>query len=593
MLGYGVVLAPPAVATPAETAAATAIRDAIVGATGVAPFLDGLTAVGAFAAPEPALTLVPSSATALGAKPLADALAKIGGALSSADSPSALAAALTTTVALDAGSGARSATFASTYSSTNGVDDVHVDVVITRPGVVTGIRLHSTAQPIDFSSTKGVVAQPSLHLAFDVTRDDTNGARLLAGPTIALDTTATLGATLSDVDASLGILGVTLDTPPTGSNAWTVTTHIVGGVRDPNNDGFLTTGATGEIAANGASAGLGTVAVANPGGGTLDGRLYIVPRLSPGIDNLPGATIDVTATSANLALDPTASYGAGALDTVAAFQRLTPFDLAQGVAQLAVTLDTAEHARPTASRIDLDLPLVRGSLADLVPGNEALQQFLKDHVTPSTTAGKPGEVDFSSVQTFLDELKATKGPGDPYAVTITGADFVNTDPAHPKLVFTVNVLRAPSDQPTDPLAPMLTAGPADVTYHGQYITTTVDFGTDAVDDKAKAAFRASLVGRQINAGGHSAVIASVSANTITLDPVPLGIAPGATSYWKNGTPSGVAYSIEAGDAKTGNVELGDALKPTAHIGGANSAYPQATTTVGYDVTLPLVLDLAP
>jgi Ca2+-binding RTX toxin-like protein len=588
---YGVAAAPgiASAATPEEQAAAADLRNALSGSAGAASFFDGLTAVGSFGTAEPALTLVPSEADALGTSPLADALAA-DAAFATADSPDALKDALNTTVTLadpaglPAGTKQRKATFTSSFDSGSGV--LHVDATISRADVPTGIRLHSVTKPIDFTSAKGVTAQPALHLVFDVQRD-TNGTRLVANPTIALDTTAALNGTLSDVDAALGILGVTLSAPPSGTNKWDVTTHLVGGVRDPNNDGFLTVGTAGELGAQGAPAGLGTVTVRNPGGGTLDGRLYITPRPSDSITNLPGANIDVTATAANLALDPTADYADGALAPVAAFQRLAPFDLAQGVAQLAVALDTIEHARPSNSLIDVNLPLARGSLADLVPGNEALEQFLTDHVTKSSVLGQPAKVDFASVQQFLDELAATKGPGDPYKVTISGADFVNTDAAHPKLVFTVNVHRAAKDQATDPLAPMLTAGPTGVSYGGHTVTSSFDFDTTPVE------FRDSLKGRQINAGGSSAVIDHVSGTTITLDPVPLGIDAAATSYWKNGTPTGVAYTIEDGDAKTGDVELGDALKPLAHLGGANSAYPQATTTAGYDVKLPLVLDLEP
>ncbi|MDQ1715915.1 MAG: hypothetical protein QOC60_1860, partial [Frankiaceae bacterium] len=79
MMGTGLAFAPAAsaTATPAETAAANAFRDAIGGTGGAASFLDGLTSVGAFATAEPALTLVPNSPAALGSTPLADALGKL------------------------------------------------------------------------------------------------------------------------------------------------------------------------------------------------------------------------------------------------------------------------------------------------------------------------------------------------------------------------------------------------------------------------------------------------------------------------------------------------------------------------------------
>ncbi|MDQ1709741.1 MAG: hypothetical protein QOG49_1126, partial [Frankiaceae bacterium] len=224
VIGSGIAVSPPAfaAATPAEIAAANALRGAVSGTGGAAPFLDGLTAVGSFATPEPALTLVPSNPRAIGTTPLADALAA-NSAYATADSPTALKNALNATVTLADGADvpatdtARTATFTSTLVSGTGVDTLHVDVVISRANVTTGIRLHSTTKPIDFSSDKGVVAKPSLHLAFDVVRDDTLGTRIVANPAIAVDTTAVLSSTLTDVDASIGILGVTLGTPPAGT----------------------------------------------------------------------------------------------------------------------------------------------------------------------------------------------------------------------------------------------------------------------------------------------------------------------------------------------------------------------------------------
>ena len=583
-----------AVPTPAETASVNALRTALSGSGGVVPFFDGLTAVGAFDSAQPALTLVPSSAKALGAAPMGDALGALG-SYAGAGTPADLAAALTHDVTLADG---RTASWKATYDSSAGAEHLRLDLVVSRTDVDTGIRLHSTTKPFDFSSTHGVQATQALHVALVLDRDAA-GVRLEAGPTYSVDTSAHLGSDASKVDAAIGILGVTLR-DATGSEAltaWTVTNStLTGAVRDPNNDGFLTLGDTGELGAKGAAAGLGSVVVAKTG--TLAGVLHITPRADGFVAGLPSANIDVTASSADLSTDPVAGYSDVALAPVAAFQRLSPFDLAQGMAQLAVTVDTLEHSRPAHSRIDADLPFVHGTIADLVPANEAFQQFLTDHVSP-TRAGRPAgvnqsEVDFASVQDFLKELTATTGPpGAPgrYSVTVPGAAFDVSVPDHPRLRLGLTIDRAASTQPTDPLAGMLSAGPTGVSYGVDTVTTPFDF---AKDDGRKA-LAASLAGRQLTAGDSTAVIKSVVGTLITLDPAPLTVAgqPAPASAWKGPVPTGVAYTIEDGDAKNGNVELADTLKAVTGLSKANAGRPQAVTTAQYSVTLPLVLDLSP
>src|SRR5206468_7546527 len=139
-------------------------------------------------------------------------------------------------------------------------------------------------------------------------------------------------------------------------------------------------------------------------GGTLSGTLNIVPQTPSPIDGLPGATVSVTVSQPDLSVGtPTASYPAHALDGVAAFETLSPFDLAQGVSQMSATLTQLQHAS-TTTPVDVALPFLHGTVADIVPANEMLQEFLQQHIHASTDPKVPGQPDFASIQDFLTEL---------------------------------------------------------------------------------------------------------------------------------------------------------------------------------------------
>lgn len=601
----GLHAVPPAGADPVDPAT-DAIRTAISGDGGYAAFVDGLAGVGAFGQQVSGLTLVPGNDDALKLKDLMSGALAEATDWSTANSVDALANALKATDKDYSGDPPATApftprhiTFGATASKNNGIDTLDVTATVTRT-VPTGIRLATATKPFDFSSDAGLKAKLTFVTHFLV---DTDGATawLEANPTTTLDVNAGVDK-FDDVDAAIGILGVTLDKGPDDDlGKYNELAHLNATVRDPNNDGQLSVGQNSELGASGAPAGLTTAAINKPGGGTLDGRLHIVPKQSSVVTNLPGAQVNVTVSASDLGqAGPTADYLDHALDAVAAFETLTPFDLAQGVAQLSATLTELQKSRPKDSTVDVDLPFLHGTVADIVPANEALQQFLADHVTPSAQPGLPSEVDFASVQKFLDELAAEKGPkgSTVYGVKITDAGFDDTDPAHPALKFTIGIHRDASDQSADVLADILSGGPANVTYHDTSVDSDKDWDQLAADDSTGTikAVVENLAGRQIIAGGHTAVIKKVTGKTITLDSAPFGDKP-PTSLWTNGTPSNgtdkPGYTISAGDPKTGNVELGNTLLDKAHLRDANAVRPQATITPAYDATLPIVLDLEP
>ncbi|MDX6293121.1 MAG: hypothetical protein QOH50_2196, partial [Kribbellaceae bacterium] len=606
-LGGAMLAAQPAQAEPVAVEVA-ALRTAISGPQGIVDFIDGLAGVGAFGKQVTGLTMQPGSADALGLSNLMDGAVGAIDDYTAATSVTALASAFNATDQDYAGDTGpkRHVKWTATPSSDGAITHLQLTAAVTRT-VTTGIRVSTKTKPFDFTSAKGLSATLAFTATFTVNYDDASKASWVdANPAIGLRINqvqlvkpdpANATHTLPDVDASIGILGVTLKDDSTFSED--VTLHAT--VRDPNNDNRLSVGVNSELGAAGAPAGLSTVAVAP--GGTLQGALHIVPRPSSTISGLPGVAVDVTVSPSDpAASEPIVEYADHALDAVAAFETLTPFDLAQGVNQLAATLSKLQHARPANSTVDVDLPFLHGTIADIVPATEALQQFLIDHVSKPATPNSTGVPDFASVQQFLDELAAEKGPGSSsiYAVTITGTSFDNTDPLHPALKFTIGVDRAPSDQPADPIADLLSGGPAGVTYTG---TTVVDSTKDwnaLKADKATAAIIDGLTGRQITAGSHTAAIKSVGGadtHAIILDPAPLGGPAAPASLWTGGTPSNGAdkpgYMIAAGNSKAGNVELANLLKDKAHLRDANAVRPQATITPGYTLTLPVVLDLQP
>ncbi|MDQ1695477.1 MAG: hypothetical protein QOJ03_830, partial [Frankiaceae bacterium] len=432
---------------------------------------------------------------------------------------------------------------------------------------------------------------------------DTDAAWLEANGTDLGFGITTAPHNIDDTDAAIGILGVQLDP----SSTYADTVHVGSAISDPNNDGKLDLGAQGELGADGASSGLATVDIANPGGGTLAANLVIKPRDASVIAGLPGVEVTVGLSDSDWGITPaaTASYADDALDSVQAFERLSTYDLAQGVAQLAATLREIQQSEHPNGRIQVDLPFLHGTVADLVPASEALDQFLLDNIAPGTDPNKPGQPLFASIQQMFASLEGTTGPHgtDVYEVTVPDASFEGAGTDSPTLPFTVHVHRDPSDQAADPVANVLTGGPDSVTYTD---TTIVDSAPDAqwLDVPHLSDYLRGLRGRQVTVGASSGVIknivpvttetdgvvTSVDKLTFTLD----GDAIGATgpSAWKGGTPAGaLGYVIAGGDPQTGLVQLADSLAGTSGISGANASRPQATITPGYDIELPLVLDL--
>ncbi|TDW87430.1 Ca2+-binding RTX toxin-like protein [Kribbella pratensis] len=605
VLGTSVLVAPPASAGPLADPAVDGIRAALTGgpgARGLEDLVTDLATVGAFGKQLNGLTLEPGSDAAIGLRNLLQGgLGEVDG-YAGAASVGALVDAFNATdsdYATDSGP-KRHVKWTAAQLPDDSITRVKLTALVTRT-VTTGIRVSSKTKPFDFTSASGLQATLTFTATFVVNYDDTAKSSWLdADPAVTLRVNGVqlvkpappnAEGTLPAVDAAIGILGVTLKDTSTYAEDVTIKATI----RDPNNDGRLSVGQqNSELGAQGAAAGLTTVALVP--GGSLSGVLHIVPRPSSAITGLPGVEVDVTVGPSDPAAgEPAVEYPDHELDPVAAFEMLTPFDLAQGVNQLISTLTKLQHARPTGSTVDVDLPFLHGTVADVVPATEALQQFLIDHVTKPSTPGATGVPDFASVQQFLEKLAGQSN--SVYTVAISGAAFSATDPLHPRLEFTIGVQRKPSDQPADPVADLLSGGPDGVTYGPTQLTdSSKDWNALRTKDPA---FVDGLTGRQITVGSHTAAIKSVGGadkHAIVLDPAPLGT-PVPASWWTGGTPTNgdgkTGYSIAAGNSKAGNVELANVLKDKSHLRDANAVRPQATITSDYNLTLPVVLDLQP
>src|SRR5262249_43838885 len=293
-----------------------------------------------------------------------------------------------------------------------------------------------------------------------------------SGPALQLSLVGDVGDT-STSQGALGILGVQLAASTTYHLDATVTVRLA----DPDGDGQLAftrlDGQPGELAATGAPSGLATVSLA----GGVSGSLTIAGTQNGAIANLPSvASVTVGVSSANIGTDPVVlSYDANALAPVQAFLTMGPRDLVEAVAQLATALRSAAMARDAA------LPFIGGNASDTVAFEEALLDFLKQHVTQPPSgpdANDPdkladvGSPDFTSIQSLIDKLNATTNLPGGATISASDGQYDRSDPGKPKLRLTIRVHRAPtSAQPLDKVGAALTGSGAGVSYTD---TTLVD-----------------------------------------------------------------------------------------------------------------------
>ena len=471
----------------------------------------------------------------------------------------------------------------------SGTDRLAVSLTITRT-VDTGLSLHDPSKDFDLSSPTGVSATMTLTLAFTAEHDATGFwiDHTTDTPSMDIAVDATM-PTPANVRAAVGILGVTLAGSSFSLNASIDTTFA-----DPNGDGRLAFdegGSPGELAASGSAGGIATPQITS---GSLSGAFQLTGESSDYIAGLP----DLTATASVSADDLTSGLVTATFDeadfaAVAPFRTMTVNDLATALAQTDAALLVAERAQ------DTPLPLLHGSVADAVQAGQALAGFLKEWVqqpptgtdaTDPTKYAGTGHPLFASIQDLADKLHAYTDSASGAQITLGSSDatYDTSEPGKPKLRLTLHLSNhATTAIPLDVAGPALTGSGGDVTY-----------GSDFLQDSSKS-FTADVAGRQVVAGGASALIDHVDSGDPTkliLSTAPFsGLDPTPTILWQGGVvpDAGTAYSIAGQDPRTGQVEMADALKGDSGLANVNGSVPQAQITPHYDATLPLVLDLEP
>jgi Ca2+-binding RTX toxin-like protein len=305
-----------------------------------------------------------------------------------------------------------------------------VGIDVTRT-VDSGLAIVGASPKVELRSTKGVAVVVHLTSSFTFAYRPSNDTfwveRTATTPAMTVDMTSSVPDPQA-IDASLGILAM----HASPSSSFNLVEHLVANFSDPDNNGVLAFSETdpatntrvpGELATAASIADRVTVGFApsSTSPSTLQGRIGLEPArtTTPGLA-FPYFLAGVDINSANLASEPPTVTPSGFNETLTKFQTLTPKDLATGVARVAAAIQAISYERlPTAGTGNIDLPFVRGSVADAIHAPAPLLQFLHDHVD---AAGNP---DFVSIQGFLDALDGTKADGG--TLTIDPASVIYND----------------------------------------------------------------------------------------------------------------------------------------------------------------------
>lgn len=474
---------------------------------------------------------------------------------------------------------------------------VHVTLEVSRTVDKQSLTVSSTSPKVELASPEGVTATVETTLSLWVvwTGPTTDRVYLASdsghAPRLDVDLTARLSGTAK---AAVGILGVELT-----STDFAVTTHAYATINDPNNDGILAFDAAGtgdgELAATGSLEGLVTAGL-DPSGspsepataGSVKGSL----KVTADTEGLAGLNSPANVTATVGVSWPDISKGSPTITApdlatvVGPFLNLSLRDLADGLAQLATALTGIQQAKfdadgsgpGTALIGNLDLPFMRGTVADAVKANEVLLDFLKANVIqppdpnvptpPGFDASTVGTPKFSSLQDLLGRMKAA------------GMDLGNLgwDAATSKLSFHLSMTKK---APAAPVA--LDEGSARISRAGaSYSANGLSLGAGDTPWGST-----SLAGMRIVAGTSAGEIASNTAGSLTL-----------AGPWIGGQPADTTpFVISGPEAQLGAVSFGDLLTDGATSGPkrgiltANSPQTFAKVSPSFIAELTVVLDL--
>ncbi|MFC7606470.1 hypothetical protein ACFQVD_40860 [Streptosporangium amethystogenes subsp. fukuiense] len=446
-----------------------------------------------------------------------------------------------------------------------GLKRLDLTLDVTRSVGDQPVSISSATPRVSFTTSKSVDVDLKLNAKLSFGYDQVTRSVYLikdaSGPALTVQAAGRLDSA-AKATAAFGILGVDV----LGDSALDIGSTLTFSAADPNGDGRLDLTGTGELAAEGAAAGLFRVSPAGSAAATFNLRAQ--PFAGAPVD---GATATVKVNWPDIATGtPQVTVAQSDLDRLNRFQHLTPKDLLDGLAHLANAINAVQRSQwrkdaQSPLKGNLDLPFMRGSLADAVRVSEAIEKFVKDSVN-----GDTGEPTFTSIQSMLAALGAAKNLPGGAVVKVTEAGYDDSDK---KIAFTIVVDRGvnATPEPLNPAGQTTSGGGTGVTYAARTLKHT---GRKWEKDEFK--------GRTVTAGTSSGIVAGNSADTITL-----------AGDWRTSVPApGATYRIASSDPLIGQVTFGDTFKADAGITRANAAASTAQVMRGYHASATVVLDLS-
>ncbi|MFK4084074.1 calcium-binding protein [Kribbella sp. NPDC020789] len=468
-------------------------------------------------------------------------------------------------------------------------DGKRLDIVATVDRTVTkqDLRVSSATPKVELAVSDGITVSLKSRFALSVVwtglaDDKVYLVRTSSTPRLDVDAHASIDN--ATAQAAIGILGVSL----TGSSL-DVDAHFAGTVGDPDNDGKLFFGATGELGQPGSLAGLFSVGLDSLGSQPIDnsdentrGSVHAEFKLGAAAAGIPATLPTDISTTIKVNWN---DIGTGApvveapdlAATVGRFQNMSLQDLAEGLAQLVATLTAVQKAKfdpdkdgalPTVG--DLDLPFMKGTLSDAIQANKVLKDFLAANTVPAP--GQPGFVEgvtdpaqagkptFTSLQDLLKKLD-----------TATGIDLsnLNWDAGASKLAMTLAMSEEKPQTDLDPISILASGNKA--TYDTKTLTVA---GAGWSKDQ--------WLGRRVVAGTSAGEVAGNDASTITLK-----------QDWIGGKPAkDTPYLIAGAEPHVGAVSFANKVDDGGHgIVNANADQTFAKVTPSLHAKLTVVLDL--
>ncbi|MEJ2854471.1 MULTISPECIES: calcium-binding protein [unclassified Saccharothrix] len=470
--------------------------------------------------------------------------------------------------------GDRPGTLTVATSQNGSVQRVDVTLHVTKVADQQPVGVASSSPPLTFTTSGAVdvtfTLDATLHFAYDSAKNWFYVVKDDASPKLSVGVKGELDPSASPT-AGFGILGVDLDK---ANSHVTVEANITATADDPDGDGKLATDppgsgtGTAELAASGAAAGLFHIGLAAPAG-KVDAALQFTAQSLAGT-SVGGITGKVEVKWPDIATgSPTVTVGASDLAQLTRFTTLSPRDLLEGLSHLVNSIEAIQRAQwgDQAKPIgNVNLPFMRGTLADAVAAGSVLKEFVDANVfnpAKGDDPAKAGLPKFSSIQEMFSKLNT--GP-----IAVSGVDFNDTTK---KLAFTLTMTRtAPNDGTKLDVVAELTSGQGlGVSYEPTKLIHT---------GKSEPWPTDGFKGRIVSAGTSQGVVKNNSGDVIELE-----------EPWSAGTPKAEApYKVNSPDPMTGQVTFGDTFAAKG-LRDANGLTATATVKPGFVATATLVLDL--